>query len=312
MADTLEPQTDAERQAVGLIEKSDVRADLIQQALDIKRGSTHDAVSAAAPEVVAAETVKEEPLIAIPFAELQTLLAPKGIDLQKQLDDHVAFMVRMGVVSDAGQYAANFNTISVRKSELETIPQGYKPMLFVDDMAPGESARVFNIPLFGQELSNFTKRDPNNPDKIFPNQFPSGLARLTFTPNVTNLPSSLTDKKADTRLDEMKQGKHFMEPAQWFQFFAECLDKAIRELNLGNGEEWKDMDKEKRQAIMQDRRIDQYLPDATTFTQFPDYRNQFGSVLGLGWNPGLRGVSVGGWGPEDDTHDDLGVRPSLG
>ena len=102
-----------------------------------------------------------------------------------------------------------------------------------------------------------------------------------------------------------------MEPAQWFQFFAECLDKAIRELNLGNGEEWKDMDKEKRQAIMQDRRIDQYLPDAETWTQSPDYRNQFGSVFGLGWNPGLRGVGVDDWDP-GDTSDYIGVRPSLG
>ncbi len=253
-------------------------------------------------------------MIPIPFAELQALLAPKGIDLQKQLDDHVAFMVRSGAVKekDADQYRDNFQTISVRKSELEAIPQGYKPMLFVDDMTPTESAKAFDIPSFGQMLSNFTKRDPNNPEISLPNQSPSGLARLTFSPNVGDLtPGHLTGESANTGLNQMKQGKHFMEPAQWFQLFAECLDKAITELNLGEGKQWRDMNDKERKAILANEKIDKYLLDASTWTQFPDYRKQFGYVLSLFWHSYSRWVLVNHWIPSRALGS-YGVRPSIG
>ncbi|MBI5152393.1 hypothetical protein HZA39_02570 [Candidatus Peregrinibacteria bacterium] len=316
MPKALKPQSDVERKIAEETRNSDVRPEFLRAVADeieTRKQSTHDAVVAAAPEAV-----KEESLTAMPFEKLKTLLAPKGIDLQKQLDDHVSFMVRMGVLNekDAEQYCAKFQTISVRKSELENIPKGYKPMFFVDNMTPVQAAKTF---ITGQDinlyecstLADFTKRDPNNPDKILENQSPSDLARLTFTPNVRNLTKNLTGKKADTRLDEMKQGKHFMEPAQWFQMFAECLDKAMTKLNLGNGKQWGDMNDEERKAILANTDIDQYLPDLTTWTQFPDYRNQYGSVLDLNWDPGGREVWVSSWSP-GSVGGSLGIRPSLG
>lgn len=311
MANELTPQNDAEKQVIELLKRDDVRAELVRQELADKTKSTHDAVATAAPEANN-ETAKEEPLTAMPFSELATLLAPKGINLQQQIDDHVDLMVRRGIVPEieAVEYSAKFDIIHIRKNELENIPKGYRPMLFVDNMTPVQAAKAFDVPLFGQELSDFTKRDPNTL-KPLENQSPSGLARLTFTPDVTNLPSNLTGKSANTRLDQIKQGKKFIEPAQWFQMFAEGLEKAIKELRLGNGKDWKDMTAEERQAIMKNSDIDQYLPDAQTWTQFPDYRNQYGSVLGLYWDPGSHEVDVDCWDP-DDPDGGVGVRPSRG
>ncbi|MFA6550883.1 MAG: hypothetical protein WCT36_06065 [Candidatus Gracilibacteria bacterium] len=254
--------------------------------------------------------IKEEPLTTMPFAELKYFLALKGVDLQEQLDSHVDFMARMGAVVDVNAYRAKFQTICVRRSELENIPQGYKPMLFVDNMTPDESAKAFGVPLFGQKLSIFTKIYPRT-FKPFLGQSFSRPARLTFIPNAANLTSDLTDRSADFRLMEMNQGKHFMEPAQWFQMFAECLDKAIRELDLGDGKEWKDMDEKERQAIMNDKRVDLYLPDVKTLTQFPDYRDQYGFVLRFHWSDYYRKVGVYNYSTILACRE-FGVRPSIG
>src|SRR3989339_778460 len=152
MADTLKPQSGADRQFVLLLEGGDLNLELVRQELERRTRSTHAVVAGAVPEAViadesAAEAIKEEPLTAMSFVELSALLTPKGVDLQKQLDDHVGFMVRMGTieVDKADAYRAKFQTISVRKGELENIPQGYKPMLFVDDKTPSQSAKAFDI-----------------------------------------------------------------------------------------------------------------------------------------------------------------------
>lgn len=317
MANKLIPQNDAEKQVIELLKRIDVRAEFVRQELANKTKSTHDAVAATAPEAVAVdESIKEKPLTAMPFPELAALLAPKGVNLQQQLDDHVSLMLRRGIVkeTEAETYKAKFNTINVRKSELENISQGYRPMLFVDDMTPVQAAKAFvhGAGIGYKEwstLADFTKRDPKTLELL--NQSPSGLARLTFVSDITNLTPEFTGKNADFELDQMKQGKHSMEPAQWFQMFAEGLEKAIRELKLGNGKDWKDMTDEEKQTILNNKDIDSYLPDTTTWTQFPEYRNQLGRVLDLDWHPDGRGVRVYGWHP-GDAYDDLGVRPSLG
>lgn len=314
----LTPKTDAEKQLVSLLESGQVRPEFLRAIAD-RIKSTHGAVVNAAPEaaVKPADKIKEEPLTPVPFTELAALLAPKGINLQQLSDDHVAMMVRRGIIkeTEADQYRAKFQTISVRKSKLENIPQGYRPMLFVDDMTLVQAAeRFIQTQDIGfcedAKLADFKKVDPKT-RKPLKNQTPSGLARFSFTPDAANLTSDLTGKTADSCLKQMQKGVRYMEPAQWFQMFIEGFEKAMKELNLSNGKDWKNMTKEEKQAIMQDKRIDSYLPDAKTFTQFPDYRNQFGDVLTLHFSPDAREVEVDSWYP-DFTSGNVGVRPSLG
>lgn len=262
------------------------------------------------------EEGEKQSLTGVPFAELARLLAPKGMVLRKQLDDHVQFMLNSGAIleQDAELYREKFETIYVRKEELNNIPQDWRPMLFVDDMTPVQAGKTFitDQGIYLKEwidLSEFRKVNQKTKEP-YRNQIPSGLARLTFTPDITSLTRDLTGKNADYHLEQMKKGMRYLQPQQWFQLFAENLQKAMKELGLGNGKALKDMTLEEKQKIINDTRIDQYLPDAVTWTQCPDWRDPAGGVLRLRWHPGFRGVGV------DDGHPQradggLGPRPVL-
>ena len=264
--------------------------------------------------------------VPVPFAELKVLLDSRGIDLQKELDDYIQRETnRRGVVkkTEVGKWRAKFRTIHVRREELENLQPGQMPLLFIDDETPVWSARRLihdaGIPFPEYEmLYDFKRFDPwtEEPRK---NQTPSGAVRLTFITKVQNLSSQMTGRSADQNLKQMKAGRHFLQPQQWFELFRRGLETAMHELSLGDGKSWKDMNGEERQEILRNKKIDNYLPDILTWTQFPEWINMqgrdpaefSGRVLSLKWDFDNRSVKIHQWSSSfaDST---LGPRPVIG
>lgn len=253
-------------------------------------------------------------LTALPFAELAAhpALLERGINLQQQLDSHVQMMIDMGIVSENQRaiYAEKFATISVNLDELTKAPKNWRPQLFVDDMTPDQalSAHIKNTQVTVREwttISNYKKVDPKTKQHLpETQQLPSGLARLTFSS------SNTTGKTANYQLGQQVKGINHMQPKQWLQMFMEDLNTAIKTLKLSD-KTWKDLLEEEKLAILQNRTIDQFLPDVSTITQFPEYQDENGLVLVLRWNPDCRLVDVIRCDPGVPSGD-IGVREVLG
>lgn len=260
-----------------------------------------------------AELPEETPMA---FDDLSALLTPQGVDLTKELEAHISFMVNGGALPESGAetYKQQFSTIYVRTEELAQIPEGYRPMLFIDNVTPAQAAEKFittpGINLYEYStLANFNRVNPHT-GKPRKNQTPSGRARLTFTPNVTSLTQDLTGKSANNRLEQMQNGARYLQPQQWFQLFNEGLQRAIMELQLSD-KPWKNMTAQEQQETINNKRIDSYLPDASTWTQCPEWRDANGDVLFLCWSPDYRWVGVG-YDSADAALPDFGARPAFG
>jgi hypothetical protein len=262
-----------------------------------------------------AELPEEVPM---PFAELESLLATKGVNLTQELNDQANRELNRGHITakEIETYKAQFQTIYVRKEELRNLEPGQVPMLFVDNMTPAETAQKFIIGAgIGYYddlgLDNF-KRINHYTKSPRKNQKSSGVARLTFTPDITNLTPDMTGESADNGLEAMKGGKHFLQPQQWFELFRRGLEKAINELNLGKGKAWKDMNVKERKKILKNREIDTFLPDSKTWTHFPEWRNSDGETLVLYWGCEGREIFVDSWNHPKIGNRDNGERPSVG
>lgn len=250
------------------------------------------------------------------FSDLAAFLTPRGIDLGRELDAHMWHMINGGALpaSRAAAYREQFKVIHVDKKGLTDSLPGYRPILFIDDMTPVQAAERFTDGMsvnFYQYavLAKFTKIDPIT-KKAHNNQQPSGHARIIFTPDVKNTGRDITNRRADSYLEQMRQGARFCQPQQWFQLFNESLQKAIAQLGLSN-KAWKDIDSNERRAIINNTGIDPYIPDNTLWTQFPDWRNERNISLYLRWHTIIRSINV-----DDDTPDranpSLRPRPVIG
>ena len=225
------------------------------------------------------ESASEKNLTPVSFSELSALLAPKGINLAEELDMQIQRELDRGHITEEEieSYKARFETIHVHIDEIQDISEGDIPMLFIDDMTPLQAVdkllRGTGITVTDglngsiASVENFKRVDPEKriPEK---NQQPSGLARLTFTPNMTNVEPTLPDDD----FMSMRKERHFIQPQQWCEMFRRGLENGMKELGLGNGKSWKDMTREEKYYIFKDTRIDAFLPDSTQMTVFPEWR----------------------------------------
>ncbi|HBB02218.1 MAG: hypothetical protein US89_C0002G0062 [Candidatus Peregrinibacteria bacterium GW2011_GWF2_38_29] len=286
---------------------------LIELVVDASADAPIAPPDVAEPSVEAVEA-PESGLTEVPFDELYYFLLERGTNLREQLDSHVDFMVRMGIVpkKDVKKYRAKFDTISVDlpkfKFDIRFKNRGYRPLLFIDDSTPAEAAKKF-IQDIGiryndrrSPIEGFHRTDLNG-EKL-PDQTPSGKARLIFVKDsissrLNDDGSFADDVEAFLMLKKMRdEGTTYMDPACWFRLFAEYFEKAVKRCKgtLPDGKEWKDLSVSEKSDIMLTANIVMDLLDSRSATQFPDYRDKSGDVLVLFGNDQICEVHVAGHG----------------
>ena len=139
---------------------------------------------------------------------------------------------------------------------------------------------------------------------------------MTFLPHMLNLPQELRKISPNDQLAKMATGTKYLGPNGYMIYFRQCLDTGLRALYPeANIDELSPADYRKlvEKAIFY-KRIDAYLPDTQTGTQFPDLRHKDdGAVPCLGFNPDAVYRRVGlGYGNPAYPYDHLGGRDALG
>ena len=269
------------------------------------------------------------------FAESEDFLKTHGLDLGlgKAREDDVRSMIRWGALDkkSADKYGASFDSMDpISEADLRELMRQItaepdleqRVVLGVDNMTPDEGFRrlIAEAGLRNyiyRRFSEYRRVDPKT-KKPLENQQPTGKAGILFTPNHLNLPASLRSISPNNQLARMVQGQKYVGPVGWMKLFRQSVDRALPILFPEEGADLDSLTPAAYKALVQrsllDPRIDEYLPDVTTGTQFPDLRHKNdGAVPDLSFIPvaGHRRVYLDSDGP-GNPHDVLGDRDALG
>lgn len=263
------------------------------------------------------------------FAEAKEFLKTHGIDLEAKRTQRVKDALRWGEVDkkDADKFGASFDAAEVSEEDikaliekLESEPDLKQRIILGVDNATSEqgfSSMIVNAGIrnhIWRRFSEYRRVDPKT-GKPLENQRPTGKAGITFLSDTPNLPAGLRGISANNQLTKMKNGTKYLGPNGWMIYFRQCLDEGMKAIfpevidNL-SPQNYRELIKS---AIL-DPRIDQYLPDTITGTQFPDLRHENdGAVPFLNFHsyPAGRRVALHYYYPAD-PHAILGGRSALG
>jgi hypothetical protein len=270
------------------------------------------------------------------FSEAAEFLREHGIDLEAHREDEVRSAIRWGVVDkkDADKYGANFddNFEPVPEADLRAVVAQLNEnpdleqriVLAVDTMDPDEAwTKLIDDPINRKYVWNrFSRYQRVNPAtrEVLDDQRPSGKAGILFTPDQMKLPDNLRRISANNQLVRMTQGQRYMGPVGWMKLFRQGIDRALPVLFPEEASDLDALDPDVYKALMNrallDPRIDPYLLDTVTGTQFPDYRldGNANGVVPFAYfspSPANREVTLCYWHPADPS-DSLGGRPVLG
>lgn len=273
---------------------------------------------------------REESRRFLSFHEAHDLLLPHGIDLEARREEEVRSAVRWGLVrkADAAVYGEKLfamrepeRDIQLVLRELEAGAQ-YRILLGVDSLAPDEA---FQKLIVEAGIRHFVRRGFSKYQRVdaqtrqpLQNQRPTGKAGILFTPNHLNLPADMRNISPDDQLARMVNGKKYVGPVGWMILFRKSVDRALPILYPRAAANLDSLRPQQYKALLQkallDPRIDAYLPDVKTVTQFPDLRDKVnGAVPSLYFDPhaDYRKVVLG-YSHPDDPYDFLGGRDALG
>lgn len=228
------------------------------------------------------------------FSEVEKYLKEYNVDLNQIRKDEVRDMLRWGVISKqkADKYGASFDNIQLNPDKLEEIDLSKQWILLeLDNMLPEEfwekAIVEGGVPHYvWKSFSNYQKIDPKT-RKLFENQNPDGQPKIIITPNHLNLPIDLCNISPKGQREKMADGQKYLGPNAWIKLFRQSLDRGLTELyqdkNLYDisANEYKKRIKEG----IRDQKIDQYLLDVKTITQFADLASNDSTVPLLYFNP---------------------------
>lgn len=304
-------------EAIALLRQFEEGGKLNPEAVDAGilaiRAQTGQAVVATTPEAP-----EKAPDRALSFTEAADLLRNHGIDLEKERQDNVRRQFRHGRISadNASVYDARFNNVRISKRDVHEVIQALrqgKKFFTVFSTGQETPAEDFDALLTqaGIRTHEFSRVSGfQNPNR-------AQGSSVTFTPVDLNVPGNMTNQTADQRLllGAQETGIQYVEPAGWTDIFLMSVDNGLQALNPGmdigalSEEEYRAL----RSKMLLDPRMDEYLLDVRTVTQFPGWRNVSGGVLGLCFDPDrvYREVDAHDYHPRD-AFGHLGPRRSLG
>lgn len=278
--------------------------------------------------------MESQPSRLLSFAESEAFLKEHGIDLGKAREDDVRSMVRWGAIDikDSDEYGKafeeNFEPVSeadlqklVRQLEAEPDLE-QRVILGVDSLTPDQGSQKLFVEAgichyIYRRFSQYQRVDAKT-RRLLQDQKPSGKAGILFTPNHLNLPANLLKISPNAQLAKMANGQKYVGPVGWMKLFRQSVDRALPILYPEEAANLDSLKPEQYKALVQkallDSRIDEYLPDVKTGTQFPDLRHKDdGAVPCLYFNPDAdrREVVLDDDNP-DHPYDDLGGRDALG
>lgn len=281
----------------------------------------------------AADAAREaQPSRLLSFAESEAFLKEHGIDLGKTREDDVRSMIRWGALDKKGAdaYGAKFDEVQIPECDLQELVRRLEAepdleqrvILGLDSLTPDQGFQKLFVEAgirhyIYRRFSEYQRVDAKTRQPL-QNQRPSGKAGILFTANHLNLPANLRKISPNDQLTKMANGQKYVGPVGWMKLFRQSVDRALPILYPEEAGNLDSLKPGKYKALVQkallDPRIDQYLPDVTTGTQFPDLRHKDdGAVPFLNFDPdaGHREVAL------DDGHPvhpngSLGGRDALG
>lgn len=280
-----------------------------------------------------ADTGREaQPSRLLSFTESETFLREHGIDLGQAREDDVRSMMRWGALDakDADAYGAKFDEVQISERDLQELARQLEAepnleervILGVDSLTPDQAFQKLFVEAgirhyIYRRFSQYQRVDAKTRQPL-QNQRPSGKAGILFTPNHLNLPDNLRRISPNDQLTKMVDGQKYVGPVGWMKFFRQSVDRALPILYSQEAANLDNLKSEQYKALVQkallDPRIDEYLPDVRTGTQFPDLRHKDGGAVPLLFfdpGPGDREVALLCYDPDNpDAH--LGGRDALG
>lgn len=297
-----------------------------------------DETGAAARAVVAPRSGAEreaQPSRLLSFAQSEAFLIEHGIDLGKAREDDVQSMVRWGALDkkEADSYGAQFDTVQIPERDLQELVRQLEAepgleqrvILGIDFLTPDEAFQKLIVEAgirhyICRRFLRYQRVDAETREPL-QDQRPTGKAGILFTPNHLNLPANLRDISANDQLVEMANGQKYVGPVGWMKLFRQSVDRVLPILYPEEVEDYQglnDLKPEQYKALVQkallDPRIDTYLPDVTTGTQFSDLGDKDdGAVPYLHFHPdpARRKVVLDYYYP-DYPYAYLGCREALG
>jgi hypothetical protein len=221
------------------------------------------------------EPRQEQPL---DFAELAEILAPKGINLVKEFEKQVERKMNRGDVApkEVEKYRKRFETVHVRRGELDQL-QGFEtPIFFMDDTYPLKAVQNFfkktGLVYGGDEWDSLKEVNPDTRDFRI-RQEPSGFSRLTFC---SGIPSKKLRNQGSKGGNSAAAEGHFLRPQQWL----EMVQRQIEDEG-GSEKKWKDMEvAERNEALTRAYDTSDFIKAAAkNAVVFPDLvEGEFSSV----------------------------------
>lgn len=334
LAAQLASASETSREALQGSERDDTNG-TVEAVMEPTRVAAGTAVAAIATEEGQPDQPEQAPKL-YSFAETTAFLREHGIDLEKHREAEVRSAIRWGLVNnkEADRYGASFddNFEPVSGADLQELVRQLKAhpgpeqriILAVDDMTCDQAwKRLIKDPITRtyalNRFSRYQRVDPATREPLA-DQRPTGKAGILFTPGRMNLPDNFRGISANDQLDKMTKGQRYMGPVGWMKLFRQGVDRALPVLFPNEARDLDSLDptvyKRLVNLALLDGRIDPYLLDTVTGTQFPDLRlggNANGAVPSLDFspNPDSREVYLCDYSP-DLPDGVLGGRPVLG
>lgn len=272
-----------------LLETGDRAIKPLEKIIDEQKRMS-EATGNEARAVVADAEREPAPSKLLHFAKAREFLSAHGIDLEAKRVERVKDALRWGEVTKraADKFGASFDAAEVSEADLKAVVKRLeaKPnlkqrvILGIDNATPEQGfdirivkARIRNH--IWQRFSDYRRVNPKT-RKPLENQQPTGKAGITFLPQLLNLPPELRNISPNDQLNKMKYGTKYLGPNGYMIWFRQCLDEGIRalypEVNIDKLSP-ADYRKLIEKAIL-NKKLDPYLPDTETGTQFSDLRHK--------------------------------------
>ncbi len=332
-----EPQLPTTREGAEALVRQLQKEGLLSQErlLAMAAESGNQARAVVAPTLTSSDPqVEAQPSKLLSFSEAEAFLRANKIDINlgQARENDVRSMIRWGALDpkDADQYGASFDADLISELDLKALVKQIEAepdleqrvILGVDTMTADQGFQKLFVDAgirhyIYRRFSEYQKVDAKT-QKPLENQRPTGKAGILFTPNHLNLPGNLRRISPNDQLAQMANGQNFVGPMGWMKMFRESVDRALPILFPSEAKNLASLKPDAYKGLVQkallDPRIDQYIPDVQTGTQFPDLRHkQDGAVPHLYFGPrsASRGVGLGGCYPADPSAT-LGGRRALG
>lgn len=298
-----------------------------------ERARIHEATSHAAGSIVR-EANEDITARLYSLAETEAFLNERGMNLNLQAarEDDVRSMLRWGALNkkDADKYGASLDDPKISGADLQKLLEQFQEnpdseprmVLGVDTMTPEQAFQKLIVEAglrqyVYRRFSEYKKVDPKTKEPV-KDQRPSGKAGVLFTPDTMNLPAHLRKISPNDQLAKMEKGQKYVGPVGWLKLYRQSIDRALPLLFPEEAAEIDSLSPEAYKKLVLkatlDPRIDEYLPDVKTGTQFPHLRHKDdGAVPNLGFDPYAERREVGlfDYYPVF-PYDGLGGRDALG